>query len=111
MSLHNTSGMAMLALISLLLGAAAPSGADIASHGTNHGALPCMACHGTEFQGNPSIGAPPLAGQPEVTTLAALTAIASGKLGTNTAMQNIAASLTPAERAAVASYFAGLKAE
>ena len=101
----------MLALVSLPLGAAAPSGADIALHGTNHGALPCMACHGTAFQGNPSIGAPPLAGQPSETTLAAFDAIAAGKLGTNTVMQNIAASLTPAERAAVASYFASLKAK
>jgi cytochrome c553 len=101
----------MLALISLPLGAAAPSGADIAMHGTSHGALPCMACHGAAFQGNPSIGAPPLASQPSTTTLAALDAIATGKLGTNTVMQNIAASLTPAERAAVASYFASLKAK
>ena len=100
----------MLALISLPLGAAVPSGADIALHGTNHGALPCMACHGTAFEGNPSIGAP-LAGQPSAATLAALDAIAAGKLGTNTVMQNVAASLAPAERAAVASYFASLKAK
>jgi cytochrome c553 len=101
---------ALLAPIFPLLGAAAPSGADIAAHGTHHGALPCMACHGTEFQGNPSIGAPRLAGLPAATTLAALNAIGSGKLGTNIVMQNIAAALTPAERAAVANYFAGLKA-
>jgi cytochrome c553 len=101
----------VLALISLPLGAAAPSGADIALHGTNHGALPCMACHGPEFQGNPSIGAPALAGQPAATTLTALDAIAAGKFGTNTVMQNIATSLTPAERAAVAGYFASLKAK
>ncbi|HTJ88650.1 MAG TPA: c-type cytochrome [Acidocella sp.] len=101
----------MLVLISLPLGAAAPRGADIALHGTNHGALPCMVCHGTVFQGNPSIGAPALAGQPAATTLAALDAIAAGKLGTNAVMQNIAVSLTPAERAAVAGYFASLKAK
>jgi cytochrome c553 len=101
----------MLVLISVPLGAAAPSGADIALHGTNHGALPCMACHGTAFQGNPSIGAPALAGQPAATTVAALDAIAAGKLGTNAVMQNIAVSLTPAERAAVAGYFVSLKAK
>jgi cytochrome c553 len=101
----------MLALISLPLGAAAPSGAEIAMHGTDHGALPCVACHGTALQGNPSIGAPALAGQPAAPTLAALDAIAAGKLGTNKVMQNIAVSLTPAERAAVADYFASLKAK
>ena len=91
--------------------AGAPSGADIALHGTNRGALPCMACHGTAFQGNSSIGAPPLAGQSTATTLAALDAIAAGKFGSNIVMRNIATSLTPAERAAVAGYFAGLKAK
>ena len=101
----------MLALMSLPLGAAAPSGADIVSHGTNHGALPCMACHGAALQGNPSIGAPPLAGQTAATTLAALDAIAAGKTGANAVMQIIAVSLTPAEREAVARYFASLKAK
>lgn len=102
--------MLMLALISLPLGAAAPSGAGIALHGTDHGALPCMACHGAAFQGNPSIGAPALAGQPAATTLTALAEIAAGRLGTNTVMRSIATSLTPAERAAVAGYFANLPA-
>jgi cytochrome c553 len=101
----------MLALMSLPLGAAAPSGADIVLHGTNHGALPCMACHGAALQGNPSIGAPPLAGEPAMATLQALDAIAAGKLGTNAVMQNIAISLTPAQREAVARYFSGLKAK
>jgi cytochrome c553 len=99
----------MLALLALPLGAAAPSGADIASHGTDHGALPCMACHGAALQGNPSIGAPALAGQPAATTLAELDAIAAGKSGTNSVMQNIAVSLAPAERTAVANYLASLK--
>lgn len=93
----------------LLLGAAAPDGKSIALHGTKDGALPCKACHGDHFQGNPSIGAPALAGLPAIETYRSLAAIAMGNKGHNFVMRNIALSLTPAEREAVAKYFAGLK--
>jgi cytochrome c553 len=101
----------LLALVPLPAVAAALNGADIALHGTDHGALPCTACHGMDFQGNPAIGAPALAGKPAAMTLGALAAIAAGKLGTNTVMRNVAIALTPAERAAVASYLANLRAK
>ena len=62
------------------------------------------------FQGDPSIQAPALAGQPAAATLKALSAIAARKMGQNYVMKNIATSLTPDERQAVASYFASLPA-
>jgi cytochrome c553 len=100
--------LVLLVPLGLLLGAAAPSGVSIALHGTSHGALPCQACHGMQFQGNASIGAPALAGQPVNVTLKSLEKIAAGKIGQNYVMKNIAISLTPAERSAVAAYFSSL---
>jgi cytochrome c553 len=99
-----------IAPVALLLGAAAPDGKSIALHGTDHGALPCQACHGMQFQGDASIGAPDLAGQPEAVTMSSLAKIAAGKMGQNYVMKIIATSLTPAERQAVATYFASLPA-
>lgn len=103
----------LLLAAALLLGAAAPAGnaargRAIVTNGTASGVLPCMVCHGTGLAGNPSIGSPKIAGLPAKTTMAALASIASGKLGTNYVMRNIASSLTPAERADVAAYLAGL---
>lgn len=69
-----------------------------------------MVCHGTDLGGNPSIGAPKIAGLPAETTLAALDSIAAGKLGQNYVMRNIARSLTPAQRADIAAYLAGFDA-
>lgn len=100
----------ILLAAALLLGAAAPDGESIALHGTDQGALPCQACHGMQFQGNASIGAPALAGRKASATLAALAAIASGKTGSNYVMKQIARSLTSPERRAVAAYFASLPA-
>jgi cytochrome c553 len=100
----------LLLPLALLLGAAAPSGAAIALHGTSQGALPCQACHGMQFQGNAAIGAPALAGLSADVTLNSLQMIASGSLGQNVVMKSIAMSLTPAEREAVAAYFASLPA-
>lgn len=103
--------LVFLVPVTILLAAAAPFGKRIAVHGNGRGALPCMACHGTRFEGNASIGAPRLAGLPDATTLSTLDAIASGTMGKNYVMRNVARSLTPAERKAVAGYLAGLKAE
>jgi cytochrome c553 len=86
-----------------------PDGQQIALHGNDNGALPCAACHGVEGQGNPSIGAPRLAGLPAATIESYLKQFASGA-GGNATMQNIAQALSPAETAAVATYFAGLTA-
>jgi cytochrome c553 len=87
---------------------AAPDGEQIALHGNANGALPCAACHGVQGQGNPSIGAPRLAGLPAAVIEGYLKQFAAGN-GGNAVMQNIAQSLSPAETAAVAGYFAGLK--
>ena len=102
--------LVLFAPATVLLMGAAPNGASIALHGTDHGALPCQACHGMRFQGDISIGAPALAGQSVSVMLNSLTAIAAGKMGKNYVMKNIAASLTPAERKAVTAYLAGLPA-
>ncbi len=77
-------------------------------HGNNNGALPCAACHGVTGMGNPSMGAPALAGLPAGVIVQALTQMAQGQ-GGNAIMQSIARSLNPAERNAVATYFAALK--
>jgi cytochrome c553 len=102
-----------LLLITLLCPATAladaPDGQQIALHGNDNGALPCAACHGAQGQGNASIGAPRLAGLPSAQIETVLKQFASGAGGKAT-MQNIAQALSPAETAAVAAYFAGLKA-
>ena len=104
----------LLGLLALVLGAAGQAGdvtagARIVVHGTATGALPCMACHGAGLRGNAAIGAPALAGLPVATTLAALDAIATGRVGHNYVMKNNAVALRPAERRAVADYLATLK--
>jgi cytochrome c553 len=103
--------MRLLPLVFLLLlpglSRAAPDGHEIVLHGNGNGALPCAACHGETGAGNPSTGAPALAGLPEGSITAALTNMAKGQAGTPL-MQSIAQALSPAERQAVADYFAGL---
>lgn len=104
--------MRVLLLVFLLLllpgpGWADPDGREIVLHGNDHGALPCAACHGVNGAGNPATGAPALAGLPAATIEAALGSMAKGQGGT-ALMQSIAQALSPAERQAVAAYFAGL---
>jgi cytochrome c553 len=98
-----------IALLAVLPGVAwaAPDGRDIVLHGNANGALPCAACHGANGAGNPSTGAPALAGLPETQITGALASLAKGQSGTPL-MQSIAAALSPAEVQAVASYFSGL---
>ncbi len=84
------------------------SGQDIVLHGNNNGALPCAACHGVTGRGNAAMGAPALAGLPAGVIIQALTQMARGQ-GGNAIMQSIAQTLSPAERQAVAVYFAGLQ--
>jgi cytochrome c553 len=98
----------VLALLPGLAFAAPPDGKDIALHGNQNGALPCAACHGANGAGNAAIGAPALAGLPASVIQSALTQYAAGH-GGNAMMQSIAAGLSPAEMAAVAGYFSGLK--
>lgn len=70
----------------------------------------CDRCHGPGGQGRSGPGlraAPQLAGQTSAYTLAQLRAFAEG-LRKDTAMHLVALSLRPAQRAAVAGYYAGL---
>lgn len=87
--------------------AAGPSGAQIVLHGNDNGALPCAACHGADGAGNAATGAPALAGLPAVAIETALDNMAKGTGGTGL-MPSIARALSPAERQAVAAYFAAL---
>jgi cytochrome c553 len=90
--------------------AATPSGRQIVLHGNDNGAMPCAACHGMNGAGNPSIGAPALAGLPASVIENALAQFAKGNGGIPL-MESIAQALTPAETQAVATYFAGLSSK
>lgn len=97
----------LLPLCALLVAAAGPDGSVIAHDGNGHGALACTTCHGQNFQGNPAIHAPALAGKPATTVLARLAHYA-GPNGHNAMMREVATALSPAERHAVAAYLASL---
>ena len=97
----------LLPIFALPLMAAAPDGHAIAVHGNGHGALACTTCHGQNFQGNTAIRAPALAGLPATTILDRLAHYA-GPTGHNAMMRQVATSLNPAERQAVAAYLASL---
>ena len=97
----------LLPLCALLVAAAGPDGSVIAHDGNGHGALACTTCHGQTFQDNPPIHAPALAGKPATTVLARLAHYA-GPSGYNAMMRQVATSLSPAERRAVATYLPSL---
>lgn len=86
----------------------AADGAAIVLHGA--GSVPaCASCHGAQGQGNPQIGAPPLAGEGIDYLREQLAHFAAG-WRSNPIMQPIAAGLKPEQRDAAAAYFAGLPA-
>jgi cytochrome c553 len=97
-----------LAPIAFLLMAAAPNGQSIAQNGNNNGAMSCSSCHGVTFGGNPALQAPALAGLPASTILTSLNSFASNP-ASNPMMHQVASSLAPDERQAVATYLSGLK--
>jgi cytochrome c553 len=97
----------LLPLLALPLMAAAPDGRAIAVRGNGHGAIACSSCHGQNFQGNSAIHAPALAGLPATTILGRLAHYA-GPTGHNAMMRQVATSLDPTERQAVAAYLASL---
>lgn len=75
----------------------------------------CAACHGPTGAGNPAASYPALAGQHADYTIAQLKAYREGSRKTDSAMnqmmRGVAARMTDAEMAAVASYIQGLRAE
>jgi cytochrome c553 len=95
------------AALALMAAGAAPDGSAVAHNGNGHGALACSTCHGGNFQGDAAIRAPALAGLPQTTILARLAHYA-GPTGRNAMMRQIATSLSPAERQAVADYLSSL---
>lgn len=100
----------LLGAVALLTTAAAspnPTGQQIAEHGSNQGAPPCTVCHGTNYQGNPALKAPALAGL-SASFIVARLAHYAGPQGHNAEMRQVATSLTMPERQAVAAYLAGL---
>lgn len=95
------------AAFALMATGAAPHGRAIAQNGNGHGASACTTCHGESFQGNTAIRAPALAGLPQTIILARLAHYA-GPTGHNAMMRQVATSLSPTERQAVAGYLSSL---
>lgn len=83
----------------------AADGRDVAANGNNNGAPPCSACHGEQGEGRPDAAYPRLAGIDAKYLLQQLNDFAD-KSRDNEVMHPIAKSLSPDERAAVASFFA-----
>ena len=96
-----------LALVGAGSALAASRGEMIATQGTTGGVPPCASCHGVNYQGNPALKAPALAGLSKSFILARLAHYAS-PAGKNPSMKVVATALTPADGAAVASYLASL---
>lgn len=84
----------------------APDGKQISIQGAN-GAPACITCHGARGEGNPAAGFPQLAGIGAKYLDEQLEAMANGSR-VSPIMAATARALNPAQRAAVASYYAGL---
>jgi cytochrome c553 len=84
------------------------TGPEIAHHGNGDGAPACTSCHGEHFQGQPGLKAPALAGLPAPFILSRLAHYA-GPDGHNPFMRQVATSLRPEEREAVADYLSSLR--
>ncbi len=82
-------------------------GKFIAQQANDHGAAPYTSCHGAAGEGNADIGAPRLAALGTPYIMEQLDDFAGG-LRKNELMVPIAQALSPAERQAVAAYFAAL---
>ncbi len=93
--------------LALVVAASVATGEAIFRHGAPNGVVPCAACHGLDGHGRPGTGAPRLAGLSARGVVSNLGGLASGG-GDNAVMQHVAASLTPADRDAVAAYIATL---
>ncbi|CAB3848608.1 c-type cytochrome [Achromobacter ruhlandii] len=87
---------------------AAADGRQISTQGAN-GAPACVTCHGANGEGNPAAGFPHLAGMGAAYLAEQLDAMANGSR-VSPVMAATAKALDPAQRQAVAAYYAGLPA-
>lgn len=84
------------------------AGAHIAAKGTV-GVAPCASCHGAQGEGNAAADTPRLAGQPARYLAGQLQAYADGRRE-SAVMAPIAKAMNPAQRNAVAGWYARLRA-
>ena len=77
----------------------------VVENGSAGGAPACVACHGLNGEGNADSGFPRLGGLDKAYMARQLDALADGRRK-NDVMSPVAAALTPAERAALAAYYA-----
>ena len=94
--------------VSVIPVSADPNGKMIAEKGNNKGATACVACHGSQGEGNPAAAYPYLAGLPVEYIKHQLKGFRDGTRK-NPIMKPIASSLSDKEIDAVASYFSSLK--
>lgn len=83
-------------------------GREIAERGTPAGVPACTTCHGPDLRGNAAVSAPSIAGKQAAFILARLEHYA-GPDGHNPLMRQVATTLTPTDREAVAGYLATLE--
>jgi len=81
--------------------------AQIAGAGNGRGAAACTSCHGAAGEGNATLGAPRIGGLPAAYLDAQLENFAGGKR-IDAVMTPVAKALAPAERTAIAAYYARL---
>jgi len=95
-------GFWLMAMSSVALAA---DGRALAVNGNGKGALPCVACHGAQGEGQPAAGFPRLDGLNAIYIRQQLDDFADGKRN-NDIMRPIAGALSPDERQAVATFYA-----
>jgi cytochrome c553 len=106
MSIFSIGSIAVL-VASNSLPAKAADGKDLSLNGNSEGAPACSVCHGMQGQGQPDAGYPRLAGLNADYLLRQLDDFANNSRE-NELMAPIAKALSPAERAAVATYYASV---
>ena len=108
-SLMMALSVILLALPGLMVRAYAADGQAIAANGNGRDAPACSACHGERGEGQPAAAYPRLAGLDSGYLVGQLEAFAQGSRDSET-MGPIAKALSPDERRAVATFYAGLDA-
>lgn len=104
-------GLGATACLLLAMGAAvaanAPDAAHIAASGNGRGAPACASCHGADGFGQAVAGFPRLAGLDAAYLQRQIESFADGTRG-NATMEPVAKALDPAERQALAKYYAAM---